>query len=83
MPLSETDWTVPLKSFSGFFASGVNAYNGSKQYNYAAKHNPMVFFDDTNGGNNTTTSNPLRTSTRPCSSWLPIWPVTTWLITTG
>jgi phosphatidylinositol-3-phosphatase len=65
MPLPETDWTVPLKSFSGFFASGVNAYNGSKQYNYAAKHNPMVFFDDTNGGNNTTTSNPLRTQYAP------------------
>jgi hypothetical protein len=64
VPLPETDWTVPLKSSSGFFASGVNAYNGSKQYNYAAKHNPMVFFDDTNGGNNTTTSNPLRTQVR-------------------
>lgn len=63
--LPETGWTVPLKSFSGFFASGVNAYNGSKQYNYAAKHNPMVFFDDTNGGNNTTTSNPLRTQYAP------------------
>jgi phosphatidylinositol-3-phosphatase len=65
VPLPETDWTVPLKSFSGVFASGVNAYNGSKQYNYAAKHNPMVFFDDTNGGNNTTTSNPLRTQYAP------------------
>jgi phosphatidylinositol-3-phosphatase len=63
VPLPESD--VPLKSFSGFFASGVNAYNGSKQYNYAAKHNPMVFFDDTNGGNNTTTSNPLRTQYAP------------------
>jgi hypothetical protein len=35
-----------------------NAYNGSQQYSYAAKHNPMVFFTDTNGGNNTTPSNP-------------------------
>ena len=39
---------------------GGNAYNYSNQYNYAAKHNPMVFFTDTNGGCNTTTSNPLR-----------------------
>ncbi len=52
-------WTVPLTSLSGKFASGFNAFNGSIQYNYAAKHNPMVFFTDTNGGDNTTTSNPL------------------------
>ena len=42
-----------------------NAYNYSTQYNYAAKHNPMVFFTDTNGGCNTTTSNPLRTQYAP------------------
>lgn len=53
-------WTVPLTSHSGVFAAGyVNAYNGSNQFNYAAKHNPQVFFTDTNGGNNTTPSNPL------------------------
>jgi len=52
-------WTVPLVSHSGKFASGFNAFNGSIQYNYAAKHNPMLFFTDTNGGNNTTASNPL------------------------
>src|SRR5262249_21786743 len=46
-------WTVPLTSFSGTFATGAN------QYNYAAKHNPMVFFTDSNGGNNSTPSNPL------------------------
>jgi hypothetical protein len=28
----------------------MNAYNYSRQYNYASKHNPMVFFTDTNGG---------------------------------
>jgi hypothetical protein len=44
----------------GVFAPGYfNEYNGSNQYNYAAKHNPMVFFTDTNGGNDTTPSNPL------------------------
>jgi hypothetical protein len=44
---------------------GVNAYNYSNQYNYAAKHNPMVFFTDTNGGCNTTPSNPLSRNYAP------------------
>src|SRR5215813_14146975 len=39
-------FTVPLTSFSGNFASGVNQFNGSTQFNYAAKHNPQVFFTD-------------------------------------
>ena len=57
---------MPLSSISGFFAPGnVNAYNGSNQYNYAAKHNPQVFFTDSNGGNNSTTSNPLRLQYAP------------------
>src|SRR4051794_701351 len=52
VPLPKDLWTVPLTSFSGVFAAGyLNAWNGSNQYNYAAKHNPMVFFTDTNGGN--------------------------------
>jgi hypothetical protein len=65
VPLPQDQWTVPLASFSGVFATGVNAYNGSAQYNYAAKHNPMVFFTDTNGGNNATPSNPLSTRYAP------------------
>jgi len=66
LPLPRNLWTVPLTSFSGFFAPGnVNAYNGSSQYNYAAKHNPMVFFTDTNGGNNATPTNPLSTHYAP------------------
>ncbi len=65
VPLPQDQWTVPLTSISGVFASGVNAYNGSAQYNYAAKHNPMVFFTDTNGGNNATASNPLSTQYAP------------------
>jgi hypothetical protein len=53
VPLAQNQWTVPLASNSGVFASGyVNQYNGSAQFNYAAKHNPMVFFKDTNGDNN-------------------------------
>ena len=64
-PLPQDQWTVPLTSFSGNFTAGVNAYNGSTQYNYAAKHNPMLFFTDTNGGNNPTASNPLSSRYAP------------------
>jgi len=61
VPLPQGQWTVPLVSQSGVFDanSPLNAYDDSLQYNYAAKHNPMVFFADTNGGNDTSTSNPL------------------------
>lgn len=66
IPLPRNQWTVPLTSHSGKFAPGyVNQFNGSNQYNYAAKHNPMVFFADTNGGNNATPSNPLSTQYAP------------------
>lgn len=64
-PLPQNLWTVPLSSFSGNFPTGINQYNGSSQYNYAAKHNPMVFFTDTNGGNNATPSNPSSTHYAP------------------
>jgi len=61
LPLPQNQWTVPLVSLSGIFGPGnyLNADNNSTQFNYAPKHNPMVFFTDTNGGNNTTPSNPL------------------------
>jgi phosphatidylinositol-3-phosphatase len=55
---AKSQYEVPLTSFSGQSGSYTNAYNGSHQYNYAAKHNPQVFFTDTNGGNNPTASNP-------------------------
>jgi hypothetical protein len=58
--LPQDMWTVPIASFSGSFVSGVNEFNASAQYNYAAKHNPMVFFTDTSGGNDATPTNPLR-----------------------
>ena len=48
-----------------FWLRYFNAYNLSHQYNYAAKHNPMVFFDDTNGGNDATPTNPLSTHYAP------------------
>jgi phosphatidylinositol-3-phosphatase len=62
IPLPWNQWTVPLVSLSGNFdpSSPLNDYNATLQYNYAPKHNPQVLFNDTNGGNNTTPSNPLR-----------------------
>jgi hypothetical protein len=63
--LPRDQWTVPLSSFSGNFAAGTNQFNGSTQFNYAAKHNPMVFFTDTSGGNNPTNTNPLRLQYAP------------------
>jgi len=66
VPLPQDQWTVPLASFSGTFADGsFNQFNGSNQFNYAAKHNPMVLFTDTNGGNDATTANPLRVQYAP------------------
>jgi len=60
VPLPGDQRTSPIVSFSGLFAPGyLNEFNDSNQFNYAVKHNPMAFFADTNGGNNTTTSNPL------------------------
>ena len=53
----QSQWTVPLTNFSGTSANYTNPFNGSHQYNYAVKHNPMAFFTDTNGGNNATTTN--------------------------
>jgi hypothetical protein len=51
VPLPASAWTVPLFSLNGLWTSpATNAYNYTPQYNYAAKHNPMVFFRDTNGG---------------------------------
>src|ERR1700692_2604864 len=66
VPLAQDQWTVPLSSFSGTYAAGsFNQYNGSNQFNYAAKHNPMVFFTDTNGGDDPSTANPLSTHYAP------------------
>ncbi len=56
--LPKDQQTVPLKSFSGTSTTYTNQYNGSNQYDYAAKHNPQLFFTATNGGNDTTPSNP-------------------------
>ncbi len=46
--LLQNQWTVPLTSQSGTNPGYTNPYNGSHQYNYAAKHDPQVFFSNTN-----------------------------------
>ena len=66
VPLPKEQWTVPLTSFSGNFATGyINDFNFATQFNYAAKHNPMVFFTNTNGGNDPTPANPLSSNYAP------------------
>ncbi len=55
---SRSQWTVPLHSFSGTSPAYTNPYNGSNQYNFAPKHEGALFFTATNGGNDSTPSNP-------------------------
>lgn len=43
-------WSVPTSSFSGTSSAYTNPYNGSHQYNFAAKHDGQLFFTATNGG---------------------------------
>jgi hypothetical protein len=54
----QSEWTVPLDSFSGTSSAYTNAYNGSNQYNFACKHDGQLFFLATNGGDNHHPSNP-------------------------
>ena len=63
--LPQSQWTSPIKSHSGIFVNGVNQFNGSKQFNYAVKHNPQAYFTDSNGGNDLTTANPERLQYAP------------------
>jgi hypothetical protein len=50
-PLPMASWTSPIFSHNGTFTlPAINAYYYTTQYNYAAKHNPQIFFRDTNGG---------------------------------
>jgi phosphatidylinositol-3-phosphatase len=59
--LPQSEWIVPLNSFSGTSTAPTNPYtnqyNGSHQYNFAPKHDGQLFFTATNGGNDTTPSN--------------------------
>ena len=63
--LPQSQWTSPIKSHSGIFVNGVNQFNGSRQFNYAVKHNPQAYFSDSNGGSDLTTANPLRLQYAP------------------
>jgi hypothetical protein len=63
--LPQNQWVSPIHSNSGTYTTVPNVYNGSLQYDYAAKHNPMIFFSDTNGGNDSTPSNPAATFYAP------------------
>jgi phosphatidylinositol-3-phosphatase len=54
----QDQWTVPLKSFSGTSPNYTNAYNGSNQYNFAAKHDGQLFFTATNGSTSTPNFSP-------------------------
>ncbi len=63
--LPQDQWTSPIKSLSGIFVNGVNQFNGSKQFNYAVKHNPQAYFTDSNGGNDLTTANAERLQFAP------------------
>lgn len=58
--LPKNQWTVPLTSQSGSNPGYTNPYNGSNQFNYAPKHNPQVFFSDTNGPNEASHYVPLQ-----------------------
>jgi hypothetical protein len=63
--LPQNQWISPISNRSGTYTTVANTYNGSKQFDYAAKHNPQVFFTDTNGGNNATPSNPASANYAP------------------
>jgi hypothetical protein len=56
--LENHNWVQPVHKFDG--GSGLNAFNGKNQYNYAGKHAPQMFFTDTNGGNDLSNANQLR-----------------------
>lgn len=58
--LPKNQQTVPLTSFSGTSPTYTNAFNGSHQYDYAAKHNPQVFFSATNGPGSAANYAPLQ-----------------------
>ncbi len=56
--LPPDQWVSPIRARFGTYRIVANAYNGSRRFNYAPKHNPMIFFRDTNGGDDPTPKNP-------------------------
>jgi hypothetical protein len=55
---SPSQYETPLTSIHGTSADYVNPYNGSHQYYFAPWHDGQLYFKDTNGGDDHTTSNP-------------------------
>jgi phosphatidylinositol-3-phosphatase len=68
--LPKSQWTSPITNRSGSYTTVPNPYNGSKQFDYAAKHNPQIFFSDTNGGNDNTPANPAAGKYAPLQQFL-------------
>ena len=60
-----SQWTVPLSGFAGSSPNYVNPSNGSKPAGRSPLHDGSLFFTDTNGGANFTSSNPEVSSTLP------------------
>ena len=58
VPVAPKARTVPLVTFNGTTSTYTNPYNGSHQYSFACKHDGTLFFVDTNGGDDPTSSNP-------------------------
>jgi phosphatidylinositol-3-phosphatase len=76
VPLPRDQWTVPLASFAGSFVSGVNAFNGSAQYNYAPNTIPCCFSPIPTAAAIQPPRIRCPGNTRRCSSYSPIWPMT-------
>jgi len=57
-PVAPSQFTVPLRSFTGVSTNYTNAFNGSHMYSFAAKHDGTLFFPDNTGGNDSTPANP-------------------------
>jgi phosphatidylinositol-3-phosphatase len=57
VPVAPKARTVPLVTFSGTATTYTNPYNGSNEYSFACKHDGTLFFVDTNGGDDPTSSN--------------------------
>jgi phosphatidylinositol-3-phosphatase len=55
---SPSQYETPLTSLHGTSADYVNPYNGSHQYYFVPWHDGQLYFADTNGGDNRTSSNP-------------------------
>jgi hypothetical protein len=68
--LSQSQWTVPLASFSGQSSSYTNPYNGSDQYNFSCAHVGPLFFTATNGS--TTDTANTGTSNAEVSKYAPL-----------